>query len=143
MRGLTPRAYAALNDYDWPGNVRELENMIERGVILADPDGGIDVQHLFAGGEQLTTTAFDLDPGGSLVPSHDPERADVTGREQHLADELIERLPSFERLERLMIERALERTGGNVSAAARLLGLRRGQVEYRLKKGEAPGGGRA
>ncbi|WP_163141511.1 sigma-54-dependent Fis family transcriptional regulator [Arhodomonas sp. KWT] len=143
VRGLTPRAYAALNDYDWPGNVRELENMIERGVILADPDGGIDVQHLFAGGEQLTTTAFDLDPGGSLVPSHDPERADVTGREQHLADELIERLPSFERLERLMIERALERTGGNVSAAARLLGLRRGQVEYRLKKGEAPGGGRA
>ncbi|GAB1435170.1 hypothetical protein MASR2M32_13930 [Sphaerotilus sulfidivorans] len=50
LRGLSPQAAGALHDYDWPGNVRELENMIERGVILADEGGVIEVQHLFAAG---------------------------------------------------------------------------------------------
>ena len=130
--GLTSRGYAALCSYEWPGNVRELENMIERGVILAEPGGSVDVQHLFAGGETLTSVSFDLGRQGGLIPSVD-ERAEST-RAAQLADELLEQLPSFEALEKLLLRRALAQSGGNVSAAARLLGMRRGQVDYRLKK---------
>ncbi|MCC2656391.1 MAG: phenol-degradation regulator [Panacagrimonas sp.] len=129
--GLTPRANDALWDYDWPGNVRELENMVQRAVILAEPGGGIDVQHLFAGGEKLRAASFNLDPRGALVPAA-PVTPDMQHRE--LADALIEALPSFEQIETLLVQRAMERSKGNVSAAARLLRLRRAQMEYRVKK---------
>jgi transcriptional regulator with GAF, ATPase, and Fis domain len=129
--GLTPRAHDALWDYDWPGNVRELENMVQRAVILAEPGGGIDVQHLFAGGEKLRASSFNLDPRGTLVPA-----ATVTPDTPHreLVDALLEALPSFEQIETLLVRRAMERSEGNVSAAARLLKLRRAQMEYRVKK---------
>jgi transcriptional regulator with GAF, ATPase, and Fis domain len=141
VKGLTPRAWDALWDYDWPGNVRELENMIERAVILADDDGSLDVQHLFAGGEKLRASSFNLGPAGALVPSAPiPETPAVD--EQQLADQLLQRLSSFGRIESLVLARAMERSGGNVSAAARLLGMRRGQVEYRLKKSSAATGRR-
>lgn len=52
----------------------------------------------------------------------------------HLADALLAQLPFFEQIETLLFERALEHSGGTVSAAARRLRLRRGQVEYRLRK---------
>ncbi|WP_428425036.1 sigma 54-interacting transcriptional regulator [Methylibium sp.] len=136
--GLTTRAYDALWDYHWPGNVRELENMVERAVILADDDGTIDVQHLFSGGEQLKLRSLSVGAHGELV-----QRAAVGGGAEtseqckRLADDLLARLPSFEQIETLLFERAMERSDGNVSAAARLLRLRRGQVEYRLKKREA------
>lgn len=133
VSGLSARAYAALWDYDWPGNVRELENMIERGVILAEPGGSIDVQHLFSGGEKLRGGSFNLGPAGGLVPNG--AKGDAEGdRRQRLADGLLDALPSFDEIETLLFERAMARSGGNVSAAARLLKMRRGQVEYRLKK---------
>ncbi len=131
--GLTARAFDALWDYDWPGNVRELENMIERGVILAEPEGYIDVQHLFAGGEKLRASSFNLSPRGSLVPGTRPGDGD-DAHSQQLADDLLQLLPSFEQIEALLIDRALQQSGGNVSAAARRLRLRRGQIDYRLKK---------
>ncbi|WP_428417936.1 sigma 54-interacting transcriptional regulator [Methylibium sp.] len=131
--GLTTRAYDALWDYHWPGNVRELENMVERAVILADDDGKIDVQHLFSGGEQLKLRSLSVGAHGELV-----SRAGEANEQcKRLADDLLARLPSFEQIESLLFERALERSDGNISAAARLLRLRRGQVEYRLKKREA------
>ena len=54
----------------------------------------------------------------------------------------MELTPSFEDIESLLVERAMQQSGGNVSAAARRLRLRRGQLEYRLKKRarEAAGG---
>jgi DNA-binding NtrC family response regulator len=137
VRGLTPAAYTALWNYDWPGNVRELENMIERGVILAEDDGVIDVQHLFAGGEKLQHGAFDLGPGGTLVPHQSPAAAPASADEA-LVDQLLDQGMSFERIETLVLERALARSEGNVSATARRLALKRGQVEYRLKR--RPGG---
>ncbi|MGH8517182.1 MAG: sigma-54 interaction domain-containing protein, partial [Panacagrimonas sp.] len=132
--GLTPRANDALWDYDWPGNVRELENIVQRAVILAEPGGGIDVQHLFAGGEKLRPSSFNLDRRGTLVPTAAPVAPGTRHRE--LADALLEALPSFEQIETLLVQRAMERSDGNVSAAARLLQLRRAQMEYRIKKRE-------
>lgn len=138
--GLTARAFDALWDYDWPGNVRELENMVQRAVILAEPGGGIDVQHLFAGGEKLNPSSFNLNVQGTLSPSAATATPDE--QQRRLIDELLASLPSFEQIETLLVQRALERAGGNVSAAARLLQLRRGQMEYRLKK-RGPGSGEA
>ncbi|AKU12005.1 putative transcriptional activator [Azoarcus sp. CIB] len=46
----------ALLAQDWPGNVRELENLIERGVLLAQPGGQIELQHLFAAGPPTRRT---------------------------------------------------------------------------------------
>ncbi|MBA4287341.1 MAG: sigma-54-dependent Fis family transcriptional regulator [Xanthomonadaceae bacterium] len=146
ITGLTPRAWDALWDYDWPGNVRELENMVQRAVILAEDHGAIDVQHLFAGGEKLRPSSFNVSAHGALVPSAGAEAealpstgastaadtpADARGR---LAMELLQALPSFEDIEQLLLDTALAQTDGNVSAAARLLKLKRGQVEYRVRK---------
>lgn len=135
VSGLTPRAYAALWDYDWSGNVRELENMIERGVILAEDEGAIDVQHLFAGGEKIRGHAFNLNSAGSLVTNRIRE-LDVDGLGR-TADVLLSRDMSLEEIEDLLIRRAVERNNGNVSAAARLLQMGRGQIEYRMRKRES------
>lgn len=151
VKGLSPQAYAALWDYDWPGNVRELENMIERGVILAEEGGSIDVQHLFAGGEILRGTTWGLGPAGDLVregalgsgagmpiaaaatvTTAPADLADLP----HLVDRLLDQQASFTDIETMLIDRAIDRCGGNVSAVARMLQLRRGQVEYRIKRRE-------
>lgn len=133
VRGLSTSAYNALWNYDWPGNVRELENMIERGVILAEADGVIDVQHLFAGGEKLQPGSFDLGPAGTLVP-HQTARLAPASAEEALVDQLLDQGMGFEHIETLVLERALARSDGNISATARRLALKRGQVEYRLKR---------
>ncbi|WP_018230508.1 sigma-54-dependent Fis family transcriptional regulator [Methyloversatilis universalis] len=136
IAGLTQRAAEALWAYDWPGNVRELENIVERAVILADDGGNLDVQHLFSGGERLTQPMFNLSAGGRLTrEATEPAPGE---RPQDGLDRLIASLVDaglgFEELEQRLLDHAMTRTGGNLSAAARLLGLRRGQFEYRTKK---------
>jgi DNA-binding NtrC family response regulator len=129
VRGLTIAASQRLRDYDWPGNVRELENLIERAVILVEPGGTIDVQHLFTSGETVR------DSSQSFFASEEPtlrEAAGVAATTEAAVDGLLAAHGSFEAVEAQFLRRALERCEGNVSAAARLLGLRRGQVEYRL-----------
>jgi len=130
--GLSSNAYAALWDYDWPGNVRELENIIERGVILAEENGTIDIQHLFTAGEQLKIDSFNLGPSGSLVKnelinsSHNPNH--------DLADNLLNSVQSFDEIEKLIFQRAMTLSNGNISATARRLKMGRAQAEYRVKK---------
>ena len=133
VRGLSPRAYAALWDYDWPGNVRELENMIERAVILAEDDGSIDFHHLFSGGERLHRRTLNLGARGGLVADGEEAEAPPDSYSE-MMDRLIDDGLSFEAIEQLLLRRALDRSEGNIAAAARLLELRRGQVEYRLRK---------
>ena len=132
ISGLSSNAYAALWDYDWPGNVRELENIIERGVILADENGTIDIQHLFTAGEQLKVDSFNLGPSGSLVKN------ELLNPSNHghkkLADDLLNSATSFDEIEKLVFQRAMELSNGNISATARLLKMGRAQAEYRLKK---------
>ena len=131
---LTPAALAALQDYDWPGNVRELENCIERAVILAEPGQRIDAGLLFNDGERLNGRLLAMGPRGDLVQAADADASGTSARAQGLVDALLEERVSFEALEGLLFDRAVERCAGNVSAAARLLGMGRGQVEYRMKK---------
>ena len=137
IAGLTQRAAEALWAYDWPGNVRELENIVERAVILADDGGNLDVQHLFSGGERLTQPMFNLSAGGRLTraagTAEPATGARKDGLDAHIAS-LVDAGLRFEDLEQRLLDHAMTRTGGNLSAAARLLGLRRGQFEYRAKK---------
>ena len=120
VQGITDRAMAALRDYHWPGNIRELGNMIERGAILADQGGSIELLHLFP----------HMTPGQAGV-----QAPAVAGDSlQAVAESLLDGGCELPALEQLLIERALARAQGNVSGAARLLGLSRATLDYRLKK---------
>ncbi|MCF8482336.1 MAG: sigma 54-interacting transcriptional regulator [Rhodospirillum sp.] len=137
VAGLTRRAHEALMHYDWPGNVRELENMVERGVILCDEGEAMDIRHLFAGGERVNTKVFGIGAGGRLVEDAQAFQEDEpgqTGNKADMMETLIDGIESLDALEADILRRALFRSGGNVSAAARLLGMGRGQFEYRIKK---------
>lgn len=141
IAGLTQRAAEALWAYEWPGNVRELENIIERAVILADDGGNLDVQHLFSGGEQVTTPIFGLSARGRLTRASPTSPAAPESRAEDTADALDHHIASlfasglrFDDLEQRLLDYAMRRSGGNLSAAARMLGLRRGQFEYRARK---------
>ncbi|MEZ5839345.1 MAG: sigma 54-interacting transcriptional regulator [Hyphomicrobiales bacterium] len=145
LTGFTQRAIDALMSYDWPGNIRELENVIERGVILAPDDGAIDAPHLFTSGEQFGTQHFAVDPTGRLV-AHDPttllseDEADAeSARASRCIDKLLRGMTdetammSFDEIETVLLKKAVESSDGNIAAAARLLGMTRPQMVYRLK----------
>jgi two-component system response regulator AtoC len=105
MRSLSDEALAHLVAYPWPGNVRELENVIERAVLLAR-------------GDQLT-------------PRDLPERLEA-GRKPREGDLALRR--ARKALEADLIRRALRRTGGNRTRAARLLEISHRALLYKLKE---------
>lgn len=107
QRTLTEDAKATLLRYQWPGNVRELDHVIDRAVVLSQ-------------GSELTSTDLNLrilnDPDQTLQLTH-------KGGRKTLDD-----------LEREAIRDALAETNGNVSEAARLLGVGREALRYRIQK---------
>jgi DNA-binding NtrC family response regulator len=117
ITGLSPEATAIFRSYDWPGNVRELRNVIERALILEDTD-------------QITTEYL---PGSLLLP---PSVQSSSGPNTHdtapfvLPDEGI----SLDEAELSFVRQAIQRSGGNQTRAAELLGISRDQLRYRLKK---------
>ncbi|MBL4802714.1 MAG: sigma-54-dependent Fis family transcriptional regulator [Emcibacter sp.] len=137
ITGFTSRAINGFLNYDWPGNIRELENLVERGVILAPHDGAIDLCHLFTFGEEITIPILGLNKDGALGTSlNSIENEKSSGQEQVglIIDSLIEQNIGLEELERNLIETAVTKANGNLSAAARMLGISRPQLAYRLKK---------
>jgi two-component system response regulator HydG len=136
--GFTPRAVRALLNYAFPGNIRELQNIVERGVISADDGGAIDVPHMLRREQLHDEALYSLDAAGGLAAGQAPaaagEAAPAVGLLDQLGEDGAVSLPSLER--RLMSE-AVERAGGNLAAAARLLGLTRAQLAYRLKADRA------
>jgi len=127
--GFTEEAKAALITYDWPGNIREFENIIERAVILVDDGSPIQVNHLFTSGEQLSSHMYKPDQSGHLVT-----RTHNEFNWHEVGARALDTSAPMETLERSLIEAALERTRGNVSAAARLLNMSRGQLTHRMKR---------
>ncbi len=108
IQGITPAAMSVLTDYHWPGNARQLENSIERAVALSS-GSVIDVHDI-----QLDTV---------------PNKNIVSGSAQFLPEGM-----TLEQWEDNMIREALRRANGNKSQAARLLGLSRNALRYRLSK---------
>jgi DNA-binding NtrC family response regulator len=138
VAGFTTRAVRALLNYSFPGNIRELQNLIERGVIAADDGASIDVGHLFISGESAEQQLLSISDSGALAgeiaeaaKESEPDIFRVLARivGQKDADHL-----SIDGVERSLMSLAVQRSGGNLSAAARLLGLTRPQLAYRLRK---------
>jgi two-component system nitrogen regulation response regulator GlnG len=111
---LSPEAERLLLAHDWPGNVRELANAVERAVTLSDGD--------------------EVHPG-VLPPAL---RGSGPGAEAESASTLpeagIDLQAHLDTIERRLLERALERTGGVKTEAARLLSLTFRSLRYRLAK---------
>jgi two-component system response regulator AtoC len=110
VESVSPEAMEALLGYPWPGNIRELENLLERIAVLAD---GTEIR------------AADL-PEDILHPA--PERSPLDFSD----DDLSVKRHSAE-LERVLIQRALERTGGNKTQAADLLELSPRALRYKIR----------
>ncbi|MHB1380653.1 MAG: sigma-54-dependent transcriptional regulator [Thermoleophilia bacterium] len=105
---LTPAALKLLDDYPWPGNVRELQNTIERSTILC-PGASIDADDLPEEVKRGTTASA----GAFKLPADGVD---------------------MEEVERELITQALQRTGGNRTRAAELLGVSRHTLLYRIDK---------
>ena len=103
---LAPDALGCLRAYGWPGNVRELSHVIERAVLLSG--GGVIDAHALGLGE-----GFGAHPATAA-----PSLEDMT----------------LEELEKTMLARALKGSAGNVSEAARRLGITRMAMRYRMDK---------
>ncbi|MCI0331153.1 MAG: sigma-54 dependent transcriptional regulator [candidate division Zixibacteria bacterium] len=106
---LEPRALAVLTEYDWPGNVRELQSMIERMAVLS-------------GGDRIRVEDLPLDL---------TERKKTPGA---IVWELPEEGINLEKWEKDLLSQALEKSGGVMAAAARLLGISSRTFQYRANK---------
>ncbi len=127
--GLSDMAMRAMMNYEWPGNVRELENLIERGLILTDNDDTISAHSLFPKLEMNDSQTVSSE--GHLIDD-EGEVADIPQSEW--IDAALEECGSMEAIENRVIEHALTAANGNVSEAARVLGISRPTLAYRLKK---------
>jgi two-component system response regulator HydG len=128
IAGFTRRAMDALLAYDFPGNIRELQNLVERGVIYAESGSLVDLQHMFTGFEKLPSLSLKL-TGGGRIGVAPADISDIAGERRMLTAP-----EALKRAEAELYRSALEAAGGNVSAAARQLGLTRAKLEYRLRK---------
>jgi len=112
VRGPSPEALQVLLDYPWPGNLRELRQAVRRAVLVAADE--ILPEHL---GLKLPQSDPARPPGGGVVvPLRERTRRAV------------------EKVEREAILEALRHTGGNKSAAARILGIDNKTLHVKLKK---------
>ncbi|MEW5931441.1 MAG: sigma-54 dependent transcriptional regulator [Gemmatimonadota bacterium] len=105
VRIIPPPVMKALQAYDWPGNVREMENTIMRAAVLAH-------------GPAISLESLGL----GTVP--------VKGAAAASGPEAV----TLDEVERLQVERILQRTGGNKRRAARLLGISRPRLDRLLAK---------
>jgi DNA-binding NtrC family response regulator len=101
---ISKDAIEVLNQHNWPGNVREIQHTIERGVIMSD-------------GEQINSTDFNL----TTLP--------VSGNEIGVYDNL-----NLNEIEKILVQKALEKHNSNISKAAKELGLTRAALYRRLEK---------
>ncbi|MCU0252942.1 MAG: sigma-54 dependent transcriptional regulator [Acidobacteria bacterium] len=111
VEGFSRRAMAALERYGWPGNVREMRNVVERMMIL-EPSGVLELEEL---PPEIRGEA---------------SAADGVGQTFRLPPEGV----VLEEVERALVRQALARAGGNRTHAARLLGVSRDTLRYKLKK---------
>jgi Transcriptional regulator containing PAS, AAA-type ATPase, and DNA-binding domains len=124
IRGLAPEVEEKFRRYSWPRNVRELRNVIERVMILEDSDLITDVWL----------------PRGLMRDERPVSLAPVVAAASHAAEvgapsfQLPDAGIDLERVELSLAPQAMERSGGNQTRAAELLGVSRDQLRYRLKK---------
>ncbi len=109
IAGVSQSAYQRLFSHPWPGNVRELQNVLERAVLLAK-------------GERIEPVDLPFDKGGAGGAAAPALSWDVPPN------------MTLEDIEKFVIERTLQRTGGNKQKAANLLGIYRPRLYSKIKK---------
>jgi len=107
---IDDKALAMLAQHDFPGNVRELENVLERALALCD-------------GQTITAADLLLQNGAGAKARHEPDNNSGLALPDYL-----------DNIERKAILDALEKTGNNKTAAAKLLGVSFRTLRYRLSK---------
>lgn len=117
LKGLSDKAKNFVMSYEWPGNIRELENLLERATLLTDHQQEIKLESLF--------------------PQHLDLEKKYESSQPHIDDLLTENF-SLEQFEKDIICGAMNKCSHNVSEAARMLGISRATLDYRLKKISLP-----
>ncbi|RMH41530.1 MAG: sigma-54-dependent Fis family transcriptional regulator [Deltaproteobacteria bacterium] len=114
VAGVTDAALDKLRRYTWPGNVRELENVVERALIVAR-------------GPQLDADDFDFGPRAQAASAEAVPAATAADPSRPLTERLADE-------ERREIISAVDRSNGSIAGAARLLGINRSTLYYRMRK---------
>ncbi len=114
IKGLNKQAERMFLDYLWPGNVRELKNALERAMI-------------FEKGRYITTSYLPFRPDRSGEATSTSSRAPVGRTDAGTTMNL-------EKMEREFLSKALKKASGNKSQAARILGITRDTLRYKIQK---------
>ena len=117
LKGLSDKAKNFVMNYEWPGNIRELENLLERATLLTEHQQEIKLSSLF--------------PQIKIEEDPEPTTSEVD------IDRLIQTGFCLEEHEKQLILTAMQKSKNNISEAARLLGITRAALDYRLKKYDA------
>ncbi len=147
IAGISDEALAALEAHPWPGNIRELENVIERTILFCQGDR-IERADLQLGGAAEVPAAAPVvarttsGAGPALAAgahAGDDDDDDEEGVATELAGASSGSLKDIvraetSRVERELIVKALEETGGNVTQAARLLKISRKSLQMKMKE---------
>ena len=117
VKGLSSKALKIFMHYPWPGNVRELENIIERAMVLGSGD--------IISTSELPSHMFS--ESGSVQQTFNDKY--IAYSEECLPNVIVD-------VERTILEKALRQTGGHREKTAKLLGISRRTLQYKLKKYE-------
>jgi two-component system response regulator AtoC len=146
ISGIADDALAALEGHAWPGNIRELENVLERTILFckADRIERVDLQlQLPPPAAPIPAPAVDSSPAqsrttssGAMAPLTEDDLDDggeeLAGTTSGSLKDIVRAETS--RVERELIVKALEETGGNVTQAARLLKISRKSLQMKMKE---------
>jgi DNA-binding NtrC family response regulator len=132
VRGFTDEALEALETYTWPGNIRQLEWAIERAALLGETDyvERRDLPPEILAPEAAVVTAGSAGASLSVAPDGAAAAPSLAGS----SPKPIISEGSWEEHEKAKIMEALERTNGNITRAAQLLGMTFRTLQYRLEK---------
>jgi DNA-binding NtrC family response regulator len=138
IEGIDLEAIEHLTAHPWPGNIRELENLMERTVLFCEgpqihvSDLPPEISHLVP--VSLPQAQLAQAPGAASAPGED------SGRSAAMTPDLVGSSlkeavrAQTERVERELIQRALDETGGNVTQAARKLKISRKSLQTKMKE---------
>ncbi|MCD4654149.1 sigma 54-interacting transcriptional regulator, partial [bacterium] len=115
IAGVTPDAMKALLEHSWPGNIRELENVIERAVLLCSD-------------AEISAAILNLKPLKENRSSNPSEMLNNGVSFKKIIQE------ETDRVERVLLVNALTKTGGNVTRAAKQLGLSRKGLQLKMHR---------
>ena len=132
-KAVSPDALRFLKSHRWPGNVRELENVLRSTALLSETQT-LEPRHFRMYAEHLEGEALDFDLGGATPGGRETGLAQLFYDQVRKGETSIYDLRKL--LERESISRALTETGGNITRAADLLGMKRPRLSQLIKEYE-------